>query len=930
MTNVAVMPNEEETVSAERRSRIAGVVLASIAVVVMGLLNLPYDFAEVEGKWIGGLELEDRGEAYMPVELPRMAGWPVRYSVEYGEQPVRELRYWSTPGLLVNIGFTLCLAAGVYGFLQLRSRRTSTALDQGRTRKLFDVCIASAILLVPLAVVAWGYRTAYLHQRLASRLAGSGNAYMSCWLPKPIADQVPGGLMQSFRRLRTVQIVAADQHGIDRLVDVSSLVSLHCLGGDFDSSAIDRLGNKIHFSSLRLYGRSLSDADLEAIAKLRWLTVLDLSRSNLDGDMLRRLDGLQRLTAVNLRSTPLPLAELGQPQWSATVQELNLSRPRVGIAGSLDIDGWPLLRRLSITRNSVTLNASPLAVRLANLPALEQLHLDRVQKHSLALHNVPRLSRIEDAGSLMEILMGTETSYPGQTWVDRLEIDGADSLTEIGCFVRDLQSMSIRGVPNLRRIALSSYLETMLGSLTPQPVGTARCQRWIHEIGALDGPGDVDFFGLNVVGSDLSPLVGNSRIRHLRLGASGISFQQVRELEGMQQLESLDLGACPLEEDQLSWILDTFSKLEKLTVNGASLARFDPTGRQHLRTIRTSPLDRIEDIRIVDLPLLKTFIATSQTPQRMEIRNAQSLRGLIIEAPWPKNYSISGLRDLECFLGGGEAIDDEVMEVILQCRKLDQLTLAYTSISPDKLRETGQLYRLSVLALPGAEIDDEVTSHWRRLTALWDLNLDDTSISVATIAWASNIEPLRRLSLNRVELNAAAIDALGELRQLSELHLAGTAASIEKLKPLFQAGNLEVLNLSGQRVDSEFIDALATADSLRHLILHGSDVDAESLQRMLASNPSLYIELGGVPEFDSEDLAADLNRRALLAQRHLNSGWRHLIQMRGGTRWRYDRADEKNAERDGSRLRTTVLSSAIGMIDRQVFRPSPLEGQSFK
>ncbi len=753
---------------------------------------------------------------------------------------------------------------------------------------------------------------------------------MSCWLPQPIGDQIPDGLIQLFSRLRSVRVIAANQSTIDTIVALPTLVSLHCLGGTFDASVLEQLGKNIHFSTLRLSRRSLSESDLDAISKLPWLTGLELSDTDLNSKMLRCFDQMPRLRTVNLTATPLVLSELGVPQWSSTVRELTLSRPPKGVEGSLVIDGWPRLRRLRVTRPSVILNASALEIRLSNLPNLQYLQLDRVQKHELTLHNLPRLATINEGLSQIQFLRDSGSPYPGLTWLKKLDLDGLDSLTTFGCFVRDLESMSIRDARSLRRLALGSYLETSTGDVLLQPANAERCQTWIDHIGQLDGPGTVDFTAFPLRQADLSPLVDNPRIRHLYFADSGVSFQQIEQLEGMKQLESLDLRSCRLEEDQLSWLLDRFPNMKDLSINGADLTRFDLTGRGHLKTIMTSPLENIQDIRIVDLPSLKTFISMYQTPQRLEIRNAQSLRGLALRAPWPNNAPISGLRDLDWFAGGGAEIDNAMMDVLLQCRDLDQLTLAYTSITREKLIEAGQLKRLSMLALPGAEVDDEVTSHWHQLTSLWDLNLDDTSVSVATIAWASGIESLRRLSLNRVELNEAAVDAIAELRQVSELHLADTAIQIKNLKPLFDVGNLEVLNFSGREVDTELLEALGDASSLRVLILHDSNIDASSLDRMLLSNPSLYVDLGTVPDSVNEEQMSELRRRALLVRRGLNSGWRHAIHMRGGGNIASYRRQEELVEQSSRQL-DPRLPANQGTNNLQVFRrPHTVDNQSLK
>ncbi len=342
-------------------------------------------------------------------------------------------------------------------------------------------------------------------------------------------------------------------------------------------------------------------------------------------------------------------------------------------------------------------------------------------------------------------------------------------------------------------------------------------------MGNGDGPSTLDLTGLPLSHADLSPLTNNTRIRHLRIRDTGISFDQVQQLAEMKQIEKLDISTCRLEADQLTWILEQFPKLKNLSIDGAGLERFDLTVNKHLKWIHVSPLENASEVRIVDFPSLDGFITMSRAPEQLEIRNAHSLRGLALQEPWPKHAKVSGLRDLEWFAGGGEAIDDELIDVLLECGSLDQLTLAYTSISPQKAAEIGQLHKLSMLVITGAEIDDEVTANWHKLKSLWEVNLDDTSISVGTIAWLSRLESLRRLSLNRVPLSNEAADALCEVRQISELHLAGVSIEADKLGRILSNSHIESLNLSGQTVDAELVDAIVGAKALKHLVLHDSE-----------------------------------------------------------------------------------------------------------
>ena len=281
--------------SNRNKSRSAGLVLAGIVLVSMGLFNLPYPYVETETAWFGSMDIDNSGSQIHIHDLPTMAGWPLRYGVQYEHDGDREYRYWSTPKLVANLCFALCTAVFVYAYIQIRNWKTNAAHNRRLTQSIFDIGTALAILIIPTVTVAWQDNIANQHRRLASQLLRYGNCQMSCWLPKPIVDHVPSGLASSLMRLRRVQVFAPDQQIVERVTQVPTLVAFHSFGGTFDASAIEPLAANIHFSALALNRRSLSEADLGLVARLRWLVKLNLVQSNLNSEMLRHFDDMQRL-----------------------------------------------------------------------------------------------------------------------------------------------------------------------------------------------------------------------------------------------------------------------------------------------------------------------------------------------------------------------------------------------------------------------------------------------------------------------------------------------------------------------------------------------------------------------------------------------------------------------------------------------------------
>jgi hypothetical protein len=860
------------------KSRLAGTLLATIVLAAFALANLPYQYVETEVDWIGFLEVPNGGSYRVDQSMPVMAGWPLRYWIRYDDGLSVEDRLWLPWRLGYNLAFGLLIAAGVYLFLQIRRRKMIERPDSVFLRRLFDCSVALAIVAVPGVIFGWQYWTSRQHHRLARQVSQIGSSCLSCWLPSPINNHVPAGLKRSFVRLREIHVFGASQEVAEAVCSIPSLSSIHFYSGDFDSRPLNRLSSNRHLCALQLSRRDLGDADLDSIVALPWLRQLRLSRSNLDSEQLRRFDRMP-LRLVDLSFTNIELDQLGKPGWSSTVERLSFSRPADGIPASLTLEGWPRLRVLRVERRSEIMNDAVLSLRLVDLPRLERLSIDRVQKHDLCLKNVPRLARVDEEVADLRFVISTNTKIPGRTWVRSLEIDGADSLSEFDCFARDLEQFSIARAKGLRRFSLGSYLTTLVGEIFPQDVDPDQCQGWIDHLGKMHGPTQLDLSFLPLELNDLSSLSGNAGVRHLHLSQTGVSYDQVQKLEGMQQLETLNIGNTPLAEDALAWLLDRFPNVEVLMSNVKRLTLCDLRGRNHLKELHLTPLEQLRELRIVDLPRLRTNIRLTHAPDVLEIRNAPSLRGFAMEGPWPENATFEGLRDLEWFTGGGEGIDDEVVEQVLRCVSLDRLTLAYPAVSQDMLRRIGNLRELTFLALPGTPLNDDIVRDWSALTGLWEVNLDDTQVSVETIGWLSRIESLRRVSIKRVALNEAAADALGELTQISELYLAGVPVSPQKLRRLLRHGGLETLDLSGWKVDPELVDLICSDGfALKHLVLRDTQVDLDALQRLMEAAPSMYVELDRVPGGLPDSLVAELHRRAAALRYEMNTGWRQTLR----------------------------------------------------
>ena len=915
-------PDELVVVSNRVKSRITGFILVAAIIAFTLAVNLPYRYVALKGQWIGSGDIESRGGPGLYMSLPEMAGWPFNYQVTYPDGQ-RQNRFFSAFHLLLNITLGFAAAALTYAFIQWRHGQVQRRFRTGWNRWIPDLGIALAIIVLPGSIVAFHFVQYRQNMELASRVARHGNCYVSCWLPESIVDYVPEGMKTWMSRVRWISI--GDFREKPQLetdvCDIPTLVGLSVRRHGVRPTSILRLQQHLHFQQLMLNDAELESDHVKAIRQLPWLSEISFNGSNLNGEMLRYLDAMP-LVAVDLSNTDLPLSDIGRPGWADTVIKLTLSRPAKGVSDSLVIDDWPKLESLMVTRFVIRANEAPLTLELIDLPKLEYLRIDRLQKHRLVLRNVPRLAEIDDGIGHFGYVLDRSMYIPGQTWVSRIDVENAPSLQMLTCFARDLESMTIRDTPNLHRFALGSYLTSMLGDRQKQPANSDRCQEWVNMIGEQDGPGTVDLQMLPLAGVDLSPLANNHRIRILNLDLTEISFDQLQTLAGMEQLEHLDVRSCRLRQDELAWLLKQFEQLENLMVDGSGLKAVDLSQPLRLKRLLTRRLVELERLRMVDMPRLGTELRLMQAPQLMEVRNVQGLRGLGLEQdPWPTHARVVGLRDLEWFAAGGPAVNDALMDELLGCRLMDKLTLAYGDVSPQKLKRVSEFPKLTVLALPGADVDDEVTESWSELAGLLDINLDDTRVGAATIARLSSIKPLRRLSLRRVPLDSSAIEGLARMQNLSQLILAEVPIPPEQLSLLFQLPELESLDLSGAKVDESWI-AMVQHSSVQHLILHDCDISPELLRKMLDAKPTLYVDLGRIPDEVDDQTVMELRDRAKQVVASFRQGWQQVFAIASPFTVDVSSLHGGWEAPEDLRLSVTVgMPRAIGRIDLEQFRP---------
>ncbi len=912
------------------KNRFAAGVLAATVVLLLLVANLPYKYVEREGEWIGGQRFGDAEVGRHVESMPVMAGWPLRYSIYYEfEATGIQNRFWSPRNLCVNVVAAIVICLAVYCFTLWRSR-TIDKPNQGRsTRIVFDSLVAFLILLVPATAygLLWKRRSDQL--TIVRSLSRNGNCYVAAWLPEPIVNRVPKQLADVFMRVRQAKLYSPDDDLVRKVARFDSLDALEITSGTFEADSIAPLTDSPHLESIGLYRQRITQDTADTIAKMNWLRRVAFAGSNLTSTQLHALDSLQYLKEVDVHGTNIRLAELGKPKWSESVEQMWLPRPHSGQSDSLTLHGWPKLKSLSVSRFNLQLNEQTLDLSLKDLPRLEVLRLNRVQKHALQIHDAPRLMRIDEDVQTLFFALGADDKAPGLTWVVDADFKNLPSMRRISCFGADLRSLKISNLPGLRHLELGAYFILSGGLAVIKDVDQESVQSWIDSIGESSGPVLLDLTGLSLDGIDLSPLVKNQRLRRLRLGHTGVTFQQLQSLDGMRQLDSLAISDCSLEGDELSWIVEAFPQLRDLAVNVAALERFDLV-KNDLKFLRTSRYEKLAHLRLEEVPNLNAYFHLAKCPDQLVIRDAPQVRGFALESPWPVGARLEGLRDLEWFSIGGGQIDDSVVEAVLDCPKIDRITLAYPSISKEALKDLGELTELTTIEVPGAEVDDDVTDHWRGIRRLNRANFADTKIAAGTLYWLSGIESMRELSLRRVTLSDEAADALTSLTQLTYLDLSNAEIDDDALIRLLRLNSLEELDLSGWSISEPLMDAIVQNQALVWVKLDRCDLGRREIDQLLTREGVAY-------EFGEEWNAFSDELKEKLDSRKRSNGYvrRQPFRAMVTTDQAFQLIDSSAI--DKANILTLDPYTAPGYIDAERFRteldatdPAPVDDRAFR
>jgi hypothetical protein len=858
-------------------------VIVLIAIIV--LLNWPFEYVNTACQYHQPLHLSEVSVDVFMFERYEMisGGFPLKYLIREEDDPAGSPQFWSPIYLGINLVLGL-LAVAVAGFVTywIGNPKDSFLDTLGSDTRGFQTRIHFAAVGTGLAtiltlgsVLVWNH---YANHNVLQAFEKHAIVVRYAIVPKQLVSIFPSAVLSQFAQIRSLTLVNAPDDVISETKRLKTLCSIGFIGKAPSSADIDEISRRNPLKSFTIKSCGIDSPIKEAITSISSLRRLQIISCNGLADGFHGIENFKRLKQLYLVNCDLPLSAVRTKRWAASLETLHLSRPRTG-KDSLTLGGLINLKTLNISRVESHLNDDLVEIRLRELPSLEQLFLETMQKLSIEIVSATRLQTISFSEPDLNTRNNTFGIMPAAPWLESLRLHDVPSLRELQLDGLDLNTLEVHGAPNLQRISINRYSHQVGFMLREAPKDIRpRMQGIVNALGKIEGPTVIDLTSLPLDGIDLSPLATSQRLRSLILVQCGIDGSQLPAIAKIPNLTSLDIRRCPVSDVEVANLLDRGLPLREMLVNSDRFERIEVINQASLRGFVTSDSPMAKVVNITDSPELSAEIILGKCLKSLCIRDARSLLGISIDGPIPRNSELHGFRALRFFAIGGPQATDRLCDHLWQCTELDHLTIAYGRLSRQALANIGQLTNLTVLSLPGSETDDSlIRDHWRNLHLLSDVNLSDSNVTSGACEFLICQKNLQKLSLNHCPLNKNDLAGLSDVKQLIELEVAGVGLTPETLQACLGRGMLDRLDLSDSVVSDEIIEILASklAHSLLFLGLQNCGLNDHQIRSIVDAHPRLAVDVSNNPI--SDPLIQDLsNQKRLIDRRDRNGFLRHL------------------------------------------------------
>lgn len=624
-------------------------------------------------------------------------------------------------------------------------------------------------------------------------------------------EDVP--LLAQARGLRDLSLAGTQitDRGAEGLAALSRLTHLNLARTSVGNAALAALARLAELRELNLEQTRVTDPGLARLAALKNLERLYLSDTQVTDVGIERLRELTGLKRVTLHGTGL--TEAGHRALAAALPELEIAWDGAdverGVALKLLAQGARLAlvdrtgRRLTDVRDADSLPPGRISLREVDLRASrgvreEDLKLLGVlgEVERIVLPNVPigpqGLAPLHGLTTLRQLDLGTLALPPAS-------LEGLRrALPECEVLAREPADREVaRRVLGLGgRVTIVTERKEVRRGLTrveDLPAGPFFLQA--IDLGGASSADDAALAqldelpqleallaaGTGLTDKGLSHLSACKHLTELSLSETAVTAEGLEFLAALPRLTRLYLARTALGPEGTKR-LGTLSALTHLSLAGVPLTDAD-----------LAPLTRLVHLEWLDLS--QTGLSDAALVHLTRLR---TLREVNVTGT---HLSDAGREELAAALGSGCRVLGDPPDPQRQAARWLVQRKGTVVLQSGKLARVQDLPRgacrvLSVdLAGVGPLPRSELNAHLAACTDLVALNVSQTNLTEADLAWLARMPRLRELSLRELLVGDGVL-----------AHLAGHA-------------DLETLDLSGTRVTGSGLEHLASARGLKHLLL---------------------------------------------------------------------------------------------------------------
>lgn len=518
---------------------------------------------------------------------------------------------------------------------------------------------------------------------------------------------------------------------------------------------------ELPLETLSLKGTAITDAGLDALAKMTELRELYLDATNIVGSQLEGLKGLTQLTHLGLSSTRIRSENIAKLSEFKNLQTLDLQATPITDA---DIKPLGQLEKLQALDVSGTRIKGSGLVALSGLKELKSIRLEEASGTYAGITEARKVLGEKLKAPEYPAPVAVAAIHP-PTPIDKLPEVSLDALNKDG------KKATFKHENNDR---LKPIIEARLsGEITDTDLGHLRNLKELQLLEISNAPKLSD--------AGLTYLAGLGELVHFTLKGTGVKGAGLGVLAQFKKLRTLQLEGIPLDATHLE-ILSQIPTLERVRI--------------------LCPVEDYLEL-MTKLPNIKAIYLSAGTlnDRRVEmLAGCKNLEELFLTGSPTLPITDRSAKVLEQFKNlnaltiDSTQITDLGMESIARCENLFQLTLGKNLNIKNPLAKLTPLKKLERLRLPGVSLGTDYSG-------------------------LSGLENLHTLDLANTDATDTLANLLGNLKELEELNVSASNVSDLIVERLKNCPEIRILNLNGTKVTGRGFQVFKDQEELRLAIV---------------------------------------------------------------------------------------------------------------